>query len=108
MPIAICYSFSYVVVCMSPSVAVPGLINLFDKGFGREKGISSSLIAAATFENLLGIVIFGIVSSIALMEISSDDDQNAVVDIIMIFVQIIVGLILGILLGQTARLFKYI
>lgn len=39
MPIAVGYSFGYVLAAVSPSVTVPILIYLTNSGYGTKKGI---------------------------------------------------------------------
>ena len=67
MPIAICYSLGYALACISPSIIVPGCMSLHERGYGRKKGIASSMIAAGTFDPIVLIITFGICSTIALL-----------------------------------------
>ena len=64
-PIFICYALAYSLACISPSIIVPGCIGLDSRGFGRKKGIASSMIAAGTFDDILCIIMFGIFSALA-------------------------------------------
>jgi hypothetical protein len=47
--------------CISVSVIVPGTMGLESRGYGKRKGIASSMIAAGTFDSILCIILFGIV-----------------------------------------------
>jgi hypothetical protein len=65
LPIIMCFCLAYILSCISPSVMVPGLLNLTEKGYGKEKGVISTLIAAGTFDNIICILCFGICKTIA-------------------------------------------
>lgn len=39
MPFYVAYSLGYTLSCISPSVVVPCLVNLIDRGYGKDKGI---------------------------------------------------------------------
>lgn len=56
--------------CISPSIVVPGCMGLNEKGYGRKKGISSTMIAAGTFDDILCILLFGIISTLMSIRIS--------------------------------------
>jgi hypothetical protein len=43
---------------------VPSVLHLMERGFGRKKGITGSMIAAGTFDDILCIIIFGIVKTL--------------------------------------------
>jgi Kef-type K+ transport system membrane component KefB len=67
-PPVVCFCISYVLACVSPSVTVPILTNFLDQNRGKKKGIVPTLIASATCEDILCIICFGIVKSIAINE----------------------------------------
>jgi Kef-type K+ transport system membrane component KefB len=60
IPLIVCYCIAYVVSCISPSVMVPGIMALGEKGYGKKKGIISTMIAAGTFEDILCIILFAV------------------------------------------------
>lgn len=69
------------------------------------------MIAASTFENILAIVIFGIIKGVTFNQIKSEiegtqDDISLAIG--MIIVQNLVGLAGGIIMGLGAWLFKFI
>ena len=61
----VCFALAYLLACVSPSVIVPSLISLTDRGFGRKKGIPTTMVTAGIIEDIIGIIIFGIFSEIA-------------------------------------------
>lgn len=67
MPLIICYAFGYVIACMSPSVGVPELIKLYDRGYGRKDGIISAMITGGSLDNILGVIVFGVIINIAVI-----------------------------------------
>ncbi len=77
MPTIACYCLGYSISCISPSIVVPGCMNLNDKGYGRKKGISSTMIASGTFDDILCILIFGIVSTVAFIRIEAGPQQKS-------------------------------
>ena len=66
MPIYVGYSLGYNLACISPSIIVPGLMSLNDRGYGKSKNIAGTLIAAGTFDDIICIICFGICKTIAL------------------------------------------
>jgi hypothetical protein len=91
---------------------VPGTMSLEARGYGKKKGIASSMIAAGTFDDILCIIIFGIVSTIAFMGVEGASGEgkksNPGKDIGMIIVEILTGLGVGILTGLCSWFFKFI
>lgn len=58
------FMLGFVLSAISPSILIPGLLNLQEHGFGTNKGIPSLLIASATLDDVLSISLFGILLSI--------------------------------------------
>ena len=54
------FMLGFVLSAISPSILIPGLLNLQEHGFGTNKGIPSLLIASATLDDVLSISVFGI------------------------------------------------
>jgi hypothetical protein len=69
MPFGIAYTLGYTLSCISPSIIVPCIVGLIDRGYGKEKGIPTAIIAAATFDDILTIINNGICASIAFTKI---------------------------------------
>lgn len=66
-----CYALGYAMACISPSIIVPGCMSLNERGYGRKKGISSMMIAAGTFDDIVCILLFGIISTIMFIQIGA-------------------------------------
>ena len=66
MPMAFGFCLSYAIGTIAAAVLVPGMLSLNDRKYGTDKGISGTLIASCTFENILCLIMFGIVNSVAL------------------------------------------
>lgn len=58
------FLLGFVLSAVSPSILIPGLLNLKEHGFGTNKGIPSLLIASATLDDVLSICLFGILLGI--------------------------------------------
>ena len=64
IPWAWSFMLGFVLSAISPSILIPGLLNLQEHGFGTNKGIPSLLIASATLDDVLSISLFGILLGI--------------------------------------------
>ena len=62
--------------CISPSIIVPGCMNLENRGFGKKKGIASSMIAAGTFDDILCIILFVVCEKMAFFQVASDGGEK--------------------------------
>lgn len=65
MPIEVCYCLGYAIASVAPAIIVPQLMRLNEQGYGRAKGVAGSLIASCTFDNIICLIIFGIVQNVA-------------------------------------------
>lgn len=65
MPLPLCYALGFSLACISPAIIIPGLMSLISKGYARKNEIAVILIASGTFDNVVGIILFGICSSLA-------------------------------------------
>lgn len=108
MPIVFCFAMGYIISCISPSVMVPGLITLLQKGYGVEKGVVSSLIAAGTFDDIVCIILFGICKTVAYNEYGMSSGKSMDEAIGMLFTEFFIGLAVGIIMGLTCYFFKYL
>ncbi len=81
-------------------------------GYGRSKGISGSLIASCTFDNIICLILFGVCKTIAFQYAADnkggDQHKNFAWEISSIFVHNVAGVIAGIIMGCVAWLFKFI
>jgi hypothetical protein len=64
MPYEFTFAMGFIVAAVSPSVVVPSLISLNDRGYGRKNGLCTSLIASGTFDDIICIIVFGICKTI--------------------------------------------
>lgn len=78
-----------VVAAVSPAVIVPRMINLMEKGYGKDKSIPLMLMAGASVDDVFVIVLFYAFTSLV---------SGGVVSIAS-FVQIPISIALGIILG---------
>jgi len=106
MPMSLCFAMAFTISCISPSVMVPGLINLNDKGYGKEKGIISSLIAAGTFDDIICIICFGICKTIAYNDENLSSDKTLEVAIYILILENIAGLVVGFVMAMIGSFFK--
>jgi len=65
MPWSVGFSLGYTIACISPSILVPGLMSLNERGYGRDKNIAGILIASGTFDDIILIIINGICIELA-------------------------------------------
>lgn len=87
------------------------MIALNEEGYGTKKGIPSTLIAAATFDNITTLIWFGIVKKITFSKADSEIkgiSSNIGMSVAWLFIHVIVGLVVGFLVGLSAYFFKYI
>lgn len=111
MPTTICYCLSWALSNVALAVIVPGLMHLHDHGYGVKKGIVGTIISPGIFDNILCVLIFGIVTTLAFMEADEDEKGNTkglIMKIVMILVQIAVGAIVGTLIGLLGWFFNKI
>jgi hypothetical protein len=84
-----------------------------EQGYGRSKGISSSLIAACTFDNIVCLILFGVCKTIAFeyekQKHGKESSQSTFAwNMSSIFVHNLAGIIAGVIMGLLGWLFKYI
>lgn len=109
MPFSIAYTLGYTLCCISPSVIVPGLMPLIDKGYGMKKGIPTAIIAAGTFDDILTIVNNGICASIAFVKIdliTGEPKESIVYEVFIIFINILLGVCVGVTCGLCGMVFN--
>jgi hypothetical protein len=51
---------------MSGAILVPAYLNFNERGLGRSKGIPGTMIAGSTFDNIVCIILFGIVQAVSM------------------------------------------
>lgn len=108
MPLAMGYVLGYNLACISPSIIVPGLMSLNDRGYGRKKNIAGTLIAAGTFDDIVCIICFSICKTIVLSDAGFNSGQSMGFAIGMLFVSFIVALVVGVAMGLFGWFFNFI
>jgi len=66
MPWSVGYVLGYTIACISPSIIVPGMMSLNDRGYGKDKNIAGTLIASGTFDDINLIIVNSICIEIAI------------------------------------------
>lgn len=97
------FPISYIDACLmgtvlgavSPAVVVPRMVNLIEKGYGKNKAIPQMVLAGASGDDIFVIVLFTSVLSIAL---GNSLNLRSFIDIP---ISIILGITLGILAGKV-------
>ena len=109
MPIFVCISLGTVISAVSPAILVPLWMHFQDQGYGVNKGIPSTLIAATGFDNIVAIMLFGIFSSLAFSDVGTTkvSPLNSVfTTIYQIAAGIVMGIIVGWLVGISLKKWK--
>lgn len=66
MPWALCFAQGFTLGAVSPAVVVPSLMILHKAEYGVVKGIPTTLIAAASFDDIIAITVFSVFLSIGM------------------------------------------
>ena len=98
MPIFVCFSLGAVIGAVSPAVLVPLWMHLQDLGYGVDKGIPTTLIAATSFDNIVAIILFGVFSSVAFSGVGTKA-VSPVISIVTNIYQIAAGIVIGLIVG---------
>lgn len=85
-----------VLAAVSPAVVVPRMIRLIDEKYGTEKGVPQIILAGASADDILVVVLFSAFSSAAAGDLSGG---SFAADIAMVPVSIILGAVCGVLCG---------
>ena len=109
MPTEVAFTLGFNLACISPSIVVPGLMTLNNKGYGRKKNIAGILIAAGTFDDIICIILFSVCKTVALHNGGFDAPGSSMSWAIgYLFVQNIVAYFIGMALGLMGWVFKFI
>lgn len=65
MPVELSFAQGFAIGSVAPAIVVPQLMKWNELGYGRSKGIASSLIAACTFDNISCLILYGVCKTIA-------------------------------------------
>lgn len=117
-PWMLCFSHGFTLAAVSPAVVVPSMLVLKNAGYGTDKGISDSMIAAASFDDIIAITAFGIFTTVAFNQAPGGVSEGAekeesgagelVFEVFMNLVQLAAGLVVGMGLGWTFKCFHKI
>lgn len=97
------FPISYIDACLmgtvlgavSPAVVVPRMVNLIEKGYGKNKAIPQMVLAGASGDDIFVIVLF---TSVLSMALGNSLNLRSFIDIP---ISIILGITLGILAGKV-------
>ena len=68
MPIILCFVQGFASSAVAAAIIVPQMMVWNDKGYGKAKGVSSTLFASCTFDNIVCLILFGICKTVAFKE----------------------------------------
>jgi len=87
---------------VSPAVLVPSCMFLQENGYGVDKGIPTTLIAASSFDDIVAITLFGIFTDIEFNKVGGDSKsplETVGTNLYQIVAGVVVGMAMGALLG---------
>lgn len=85
---------AFIIAAVSPAVVVPQMLNLKEKGYGKNREVPTLVLAGASVDDVIAITIFG-----AFLSTSIGEKQNILKLILNIPASIILGIIIGGILG---------
>ncbi|KAL4424127.1 hypothetical protein ABPG75_001428 [Micractinium tetrahymenae] len=104
MPVLLAFTMGFILKAVGPGLVVPAMFQLQKTGLGRDQGIPSTVVIAASFDDIIAITGYSIFSSVAITGQSDVAWQIASGPLQVVF-GILGGLLAGVLLGCT-RLFS--
>lgn len=75
MPYSLCFALGFSVGAVSPAILVPSLLTLIQEGFGVKKGVPVILLAAASLDDIVAIIVFGVCTTLAFNELGADRES---------------------------------
>jgi NhaP-type Na+/H+ or K+/H+ antiporter len=84
----------FIIAAVSPAVVVPMMIDLIEKRKGAEKGIPTMILAAASLDDVIAIVIFS-----SLLGIYTGSSENILLKFAGIPIAILSGIAVGLVVG---------
>ena len=112
MPIEVSYCMGFATAPVATIIVVGAMLRLTDLGYGKNKGIGTTVIPSCTFDNITCLVAFGICRTftfhIAAINKNLDNTGDPSLPIGFLFVQVAVGVLAGIFFGLCGYVFKYI
>mmetsp|Transcript_14326 Transcript_14326/g.24375 ORF Transcript_14326/g.24375 Transcript_14326/m.24375 type:complete len:157 (+) Transcript_14326:470-940(+) len=102
----IAFSLGFCIGAVSPAVLVPSLMILQKKGYGVAKGIPSTLIAASSFDDIIAITVFGVLTTVSFEIVGEFKNSGPGPLILKNAIEIGAGLFLGLILGGSMIIFN--
>ncbi len=65
LPLHAAGMLGFIIAAVSPAIVVPSMLELREKGLGKEKGIPTLILAGASLDDIIAITIFGVFASLA-------------------------------------------
>ncbi len=96
MPWLISGILGFIIAAVSPAVVVPQMLDLKDKGFGKNKEIPTLILAGASVDDVFAITIF---SSLMGMALAVGESKSLTMQLTGIPISIITGILIGGILG---------
>lgn len=84
----------FIIAAVSPAVIVPAMLDLMERGIGKEKNIPTLILAGASIDDVFAITIFS-----AFLGMYGGGNINIGVKIFSIPLSIILGVLAGVLIG---------
>jgi hypothetical protein len=82
---------------------------LYEKGYGKKKDIPATIMAGSTFDDILCIVVLGIVQTLTYIDIEAgSQSKSSGFQIGMIFIQLGTGVGIAIVFGFLGWFFKFV
>ncbi|MFK4784998.1 cation:proton antiporter [Fusobacterium sp. MFO224] len=98
----ICGCLGFIIAAVSPAVVVPEMLDLKEKGYGKEKDIPTIILAGASIDDVFAITLFS-----SFLAMAMGQGVNIYLEIIKIPLSIVIGIVLGLLTGEVlVRMFK--
>ncbi|MGB0405099.1 MAG: cation:proton antiporter, partial [Fusobacterium sp.] len=85
----------FIIAAVSPAVVVPEMLELKEKGYGKEKDIPTIILAGASIDDVFAITLFS-----SFLAMAMGQGVNIYLEVIKIPLSIIIGITLGILAGE--------
>ena len=109
LPWPLAFAQGYTLGAVSPAVLVPSCMILHNNKYGVKKGIPTTLIAAASFDDIIAISVFSIFLTIAFTQAPGGEDEGGKdiwLELGLVCLQIVTGLILAFALGWCMKVFN--
>lgn len=84
----------FIIAAVSPAVVVPQMLNLKNKGFGKNKEVPTLVLAGASIDDVFAITIFGI-----FLTAGTGNDGNVFLLLMKAPLSIVLGIVTGLIVG---------